>query len=99
MSDKMADEWRKRTKERQEMLDLLSEHLSVGMNPRQVAEVLDKNYHSTSSSARTLRFLPIGQLVPITHVFRIYYDRGEKRGIRFVLPALFGAHQSRETSK
>ncbi len=31
------------------MLDLLSEHLSVGMSPRQMAEVLDKNYHTTRS--------------------------------------------------
>jgi AAA domain len=44
----------KRTKERQEVIDLLTEHLSEGMSPRQVAETLDKNYHTTRSLLRKM---------------------------------------------
>jgi AAA domain len=43
-----------RTKERQEILDLLSERLPEGMTPRQVAEALDKNYHTTRCLLRKL---------------------------------------------
>src|SRR6266516_1488876 len=43
-----------RTKERQEILDLLSERLPGGMTPRQVAEALDKNYHTTRCLLRKL---------------------------------------------
>src|SRR6266404_6280187 len=43
-----------RTKERQEILDLLSEQLPEGMSPRQVAEALDKNYHTTRSLLRKM---------------------------------------------
>src|SRR5260370_10316267 len=44
----------KHTKERQEMIDLLIEHLPEGMSPRQVAEALDKNYHTTRSLLRKM---------------------------------------------
>ena len=44
----------KRTKERQEMIDLLTEQLPEGMSPRQVAEALDKNYHTTRSLLRKM---------------------------------------------
>jgi hypothetical protein len=37
----------RRTKERQDILDLLSEGFPEGMTPRQVSEALDKNYHTT----------------------------------------------------
>jgi hypothetical protein len=43
-----------RTKERQEILDLLIEQLPEGMSPRQVAEALDKNYHTTRSLLRKM---------------------------------------------
>lgn len=36
-------------KERQEMLGLLSEHISAGMSPLQVVEVHDKNDHTSGS--------------------------------------------------
>jgi AAA domain len=48
-----AEEY-KRTKERQEVIDLLIEHLSEGMSPRQVAKTLDKNYHTTRSLLRKM---------------------------------------------
>ena len=44
----------KRTKERQEVIDLLSEQLPDGMSPRQIAEALDKNYHTTRSLLRKM---------------------------------------------
>jgi hypothetical protein len=44
----------KRTKERQEILDLLSEQFPEGMNPRQVAEALQKNYHTTRCLLRKM---------------------------------------------
>ncbi len=44
----------KRTKERQEILDLLAEQRPEGMTPRQVAEALDKNYHTTRSLLRKM---------------------------------------------
>ncbi len=44
----------KRTKERQEIIDLLTEQLPDGMSPRQVAEALDKNYHTTRSLLRKM---------------------------------------------
>jgi len=43
-----------RTKERQDILDLLSEQFPEGMSPRQVAEALDKNYHTTRCLLRKL---------------------------------------------
>jgi hypothetical protein len=43
-----------RTKERQEILDLLTEQLPDGMCPREIAEALDKNYHTTRSLLRKL---------------------------------------------
>lgn len=43
-----AEEYQ-RSKERQEIIDLLAEQLPKGMTPRQVAEALDKNYHTTRS--------------------------------------------------
>ncbi len=43
-----------RTKERQEILDLLSEQLPEGMSPRQVAEALGKNYHTTRCLLRKM---------------------------------------------
>ena len=43
-----------RTKERQDILDLLSEQLPEGMGPRQVAEALDKNYHTTRCLLRKM---------------------------------------------
>ena len=48
-----ADEVR-RTKERQDILDLLSQQFPDGMTPRQVAEALDKNYHTTRCLLRKL---------------------------------------------
>jgi hypothetical protein len=44
----------KRTKERQEIIDLLTEQLPEGLSPRQVAEALDKNYHTTRSLLRKM---------------------------------------------
>src|SRR5579864_5794581 len=44
----------RRTKERQDILDLLSEQYPEGMSPRQVAEALDKNYHTTRCLLRKL---------------------------------------------
>ena len=44
----------RRTKERQDILDLLSEQFPEGMTPRQVAEALDKNYHTTRCLLRKL---------------------------------------------
>jgi hypothetical protein len=43
-----------RTKERQDILDLLSEQFPEGMTPRQVAEALDKNYHTTRCLLRKM---------------------------------------------
>ena len=48
-----AEEYR-RTKECQEILALLSEQGPEGMSPRQVAEALDKNYHTTRSLLRKM---------------------------------------------
>ena len=47
----------KRTKERQDILDLLSEQFPEGMTPRQVAEALDKNYHTTRCLLRKMEAL------------------------------------------
>ena len=44
----------RRTKERQVILDLLSEQFPEGMTPRQVAEALDKNYHTIRCLLRKL---------------------------------------------
>ena len=44
----------RRTKERQDILDLLSEQFPDGMTPRQVAEALDKNYHTTRCLLRKM---------------------------------------------
>jgi hypothetical protein len=44
----------KRTKERQDILDLLSEQFPEGMSPRQVAEALNKNYHTTRCLLRKM---------------------------------------------
>src|SRR5260221_2820859 len=44
----------RRTKERQDILDLLTEQFPEGMNPRQVAEALEKNYHTTRCLLRKL---------------------------------------------
>ena len=44
----------RRTKERQDILDLLSEQFPEGMTPRQVAEALGKNYHTTRCLLRKL---------------------------------------------
>jgi hypothetical protein len=44
----------RRTKERQDILDLLSKQCPEGMSPRQVAEALDKNYHTTRCLLRKL---------------------------------------------
>jgi hypothetical protein len=44
----------RRTKERQEILDLLIEQLPEGMSARQVAEALGKNYYTTRSLLRKL---------------------------------------------
>src|SRR5260370_42023094 len=40
------------TKQRQDILDLLSEQFPEGMTPRQVAEALDKSYHTTPCRLR-----------------------------------------------
>jgi AAA domain len=57
----------RRTKERQEILDLLSEQLPEGMTARQVAEALQKNYHTTRCLLRKLE--AAGE---ITHVNNHY---------------------------
>ncbi len=44
----------RRTKERQEIMDVLVEHFPGGMTPRQIAEALDKNYHTTRSLLRKM---------------------------------------------
>lgn len=44
----------KRTKERQEILDLLTGQFPEGMSPRQVAEALHKKYHTTRSLLRKM---------------------------------------------
>jgi AAA domain len=44
----------RRTKERQDILDLLSEQFPEGMTPRQVADALDKNYHTTRCLLRKM---------------------------------------------
>src|SRR5260370_18389688 len=44
----------KRTKERQDILDLLTEQFPEGMSLRQVAVALDKNYHTTRCLLRKL---------------------------------------------
>lgn len=44
-----------RTRARQEILDLLREQQSDGMSPREIAEVLDKNYHTTRSLLRKMK--------------------------------------------
>ena len=43
-----------RTKERQDILDLLSGQFPEGMSPRQVAEALHKKYHTTRSLLRKM---------------------------------------------
>jgi hypothetical protein len=42
------------TRARQEILDLLREQGADGMNPRQIAEALQKNYHTTRSLLRKM---------------------------------------------
>jgi len=42
------------SKERQEIIDLLREQVPDGMSPRDVAEALDKNYHTTRSLLRKM---------------------------------------------
>ena len=42
------------TRARQEILDLLREQCSEGMNPREIAEALEKNYHTTRSLLRKM---------------------------------------------
>jgi hypothetical protein len=44
----------RRQRERQEILDLLSEQLPDGMSARQMAESLDKNYHTTRCLLRNI---------------------------------------------
>jgi hypothetical protein len=44
----------RRTKERQEILNLLAEQLPEGMSARQMAEALDKNYHTTRCLLRKM---------------------------------------------
>ncbi|HLX41759.1 MAG TPA: winged helix-turn-helix domain-containing protein, partial [Ktedonobacteraceae bacterium] len=43
-----------RTRERQEILDLLKEQFPDGMCPREIAEALDKNYHTIRSLLRKM---------------------------------------------
>jgi len=44
----------RRTKERLEIMNVLVEQLPEGMTPRQIAEALDKNYHTTRSLLRKM---------------------------------------------
>jgi len=44
----------RRTRERQAIIDVLTEQLPSGMTPRQIAEALDKNYHTTRSLLRKM---------------------------------------------
>ena len=43
-----------RTRARQEIIDLLREQGTDGMNPREIAEALEKNYHTTRSILRKM---------------------------------------------
>jgi len=56
-----------RTKERQEILDLLT-HTPAGMSPRQVAEALGKNYHTIRSLLRKME-----EGCEIQHVNNLYF--------------------------
>ncbi len=56
-----------RTRERQEILDLLTGQLPDGMCPREIAEALDKNYHTTRSLLRRLE-----EVGDITHTHKKY---------------------------
>ncbi len=57
-----------RTKERQEILELLIKHAPDGMSPRQVAETLGKNYHTIRS---LLRKMEEGH--EIQHIENLYF--------------------------
>jgi transposase len=70
----------KRTKERQEVIDLLTEHLSEGMSPRQVAEVLDKNYHTTRSLLRKME--DAGEVQHINHHYFARLDDSSRHQLQ-----------------
>jgi hypothetical protein len=55
----------KRTKERQEILDLLTEQLPEGMTARQIAGALDKNYHTMRSLLRKL--VATGEIIHVNN--------------------------------
>jgi len=56
-----------RTRERQEILHLLKEHLPNGLCPREIAEALDKNYHTIRSLLRKME-----EVGDITHTNKKY---------------------------
>lgn len=64
----------RRTKERQAIIDVLVEQLPDGMTPRQVAEALDKNYHTTRSLLRKME--DAGE---IRHVNNQYFTLSKDR--------------------
>ena len=63
-----------RTRERQEILNLLTEQLPDGMCPREIAEALDKNYHTTRSLLRRLE-----EAGDITRCKKQYIARSEEQ--------------------
>jgi hypothetical protein len=66
-----AEEYR-RSKERQEILHLLTEQGPDGMTPRQVAEALDKNYHTTRSLLRKME--AAGDILQCNHQYVVLSD-------------------------
>jgi hypothetical protein len=64
----------RRTRERQAIIDVLTEQLPGGMTPRQTAEALDKNYHTTRSLLRKME--DAGE---IRHVNNQYFTLSKDR--------------------
>ena len=66
-----------RTRERQEILHLLTEHMPDGMSPREIAEALDKNYHTTRSLLRKME-----EAGDITHYKKHYIALSNEQALR-----------------
>jgi hypothetical protein len=66
-----------RTRERQEILHLLTEHLPNGLCPREIAEALDKNYHTTRSLLRKME-----EAGDITHCKKQYVALPNEQALR-----------------
>jgi hypothetical protein len=71
-----------RTRERQEILHLLKEHMPDGLCPREIAEALDKNYHTTRSLLRKMEAAG-----DITHWKKHYIVQPEEQRRSSPLPA------------